>query len=119
MVSLLSKTLNTMASLKVTHDVFYSCTASICILLVSAVLSIASLFLLVALATLFLAIKLLEIIPSSVITMKRINESGDFDGYFTNYFGTVTCASLLLKAQVYEQLIMTLTGQRSSDGVRS
>ena len=67
MLSLLSKPSNTMASLKVAHHVFYRCTTSILILLVQAVFSIASLFLLVALATFVLVLKLLERIPSSLL----------------------------------------------------
>ena len=53
------------------------------------------------------------------LTMKRICESGGFHGYFTNHSGKVTCASQLFEAQMDEQLIMTRTGHRSSDGVRS
>ena len=77
-------------------------TASILILFVQAVLLACKPLPLVALATFVLVLKLLE----RKLTMKRIRESGGFDGYSTNHSGKVTCASQLFEAQVDEQLII-------------
>lgn len=52
-------------------------------------------------------------------TMKRICDAAGFVGYFTNHSGKVTCASQLYDAGIDEQLIMSRTGHRSTDGVRS
>ena len=51
-------------------------------------------------------------------TVKRLCNKAGMTGYFTNHLLRRTCATRLYQQGADEQLIMSVTGHRSKDGVR-
>jgi len=46
-------------------------------------------------------------------------DSVGYQGHYTNHSQRVSCATILLETEVYEQLVIERSGHCSTDGVRT